>query len=505
MRSRHGVFYMRVVIPIGLRRLLGLKRREVKLSLKTVDAAKAQVLYCKKFVLMQKILQKDYSWEEEAENRQKTFERGLRLVRQFGLDPHDEFERDALEECCQSDQDLQAYVFAFDAVEEGARRRAARRAPPAVGARGASQPPLILPEAEPKDDLPLDAAIGRFVDAKKATGIRSATADGYGDQLRTFALITSEKRLELRISELTTEHMRQFAENLPRLPQRTRCRDPRSLAQILADPRPPISATTKRSYAIAVDMFLRWCDDQHYAIRPGLTSILNGVRKKNKNAKIGVRDQHGLTELKLMFESKEYRQGTFRLPSEYWLPLLATFTGARQGELCQLAVDDVLKGNEGGFWTISIHKGGDNLVKNNNAVRTIPVHPKLIELGFADYAMEQKAKGETRIFPEEKRNARGEFDRYSKSFNRQRKKWGINSTGEIKKDFHSFRHSIKTVLRNKVDSSIADLIAGHSDGDPNKVYFHGYDLDVLYDAVSKIQFDVDFDGIKRRGWRQRYD
>jgi integrase len=71
---------------------------------------------------------------------------------------------------------------------------------------------------------------------------------------------------------------------------------------------------------------------------------------------------------------------------------IALFTGARREEIASLKssnirpIDDVL--------SIEIEEG-----KNANARRMVPIHPKLIELGFLEYAKSIKNQGFAFLFP----------------------------------------------------------------------------------------------------------
>lgn len=60
----------------------------------------------------------------------------------------------------------------------------------------------------------------------------------------------------------------------------------------------------------------------------------------------------------------------------YWLILIPRYTGARMNEICQLKPDDITKE--------VIHIRGA-VLKTSNAKRSIPTHPKLIELGILDW------------------------------------------------------------------------------------------------------------------------
>ncbi len=98
---------------------------------------------------------------------------------------------------------------------------------------------------------------------------------------------------------------------------------------------------------------------------------------------------------------KATKAGTFRTfqPFHYWLPLLGLFTGARIGELCQLYLDDVRC--EGDVWFIDINQSSlDKSLKNEWSKRLVPLHPKLVELGFANWCDQLRKGGYKRVFPE---------------------------------------------------------------------------------------------------------
>ena len=60
----------------------------------------------------------------------------------------------------------------------------------------------------------------------------------------------------------------------------------------------------------------------------------------------------------------------------YWLIMIGRYTGVRMKEMCQLKPDDVT--------SEVIHIRGD-ILKTGNAKRSIPTHPKLIELGLLEW------------------------------------------------------------------------------------------------------------------------
>lgn len=78
----------------------------------------------------------------------------------------------------------------------------------------------------------------------------------------------------------------------------------------------------------------------------------------------------------------------------FWVPLIMLFSGARPGEIGQLAVSDVRQDH--GHWIMHIttegetHREGKS-VKTPGSMRVIPIHPELVRLGFLKYHTERAA------------------------------------------------------------------------------------------------------------------
>lgn len=91
---------------------------------------------------------------------------------------------------------------------------------------------------------------------------------------------------------------------------------------------------------------------------------------------------------------------------KFWLPHVGLFTGARVNEICQLnPCTDIRQDRRSGVWYLDItaeSDGPDGVVKSvktKGSKRRVPVHSKLIELGFLQYVEGMKGKGCTLLFP----------------------------------------------------------------------------------------------------------
>jgi len=169
----------------------------------------------------------------------------------------------------------------------------------------------------------------------------------------------------------------------------------------------------------------------------------------------------------------------------YWIPLIAIYSGARVSEICQLTKNDIDTCTS--YPVIKIRsKSADQRLKTVNAERDIPIHQRLIELGFLKYVEQVSSTCEANsLWPDlPKRNERsGGY--FSQWFGQYLKTLTLN--GEV--DFHSLRHTVRTQLVLKNVSEIAiDRLLGHSHAGSigSRTYTHIDHL--LPEVVSKLSY-----------------
>jgi len=108
-------------------------------------------------------------------------------------------------------------------------------------------------------------------------------------------------------------------------------------------------------------------------------------------------------DLKKIFNPESYGKTFYKKRAvisgdvKFWMPLLATFTGARLEELAQLKTEDIKTDADTGIVFLNITDSGiagdgeKKQLKNKNSVRPIPIHSTLIEVGFLDYINKRKS------------------------------------------------------------------------------------------------------------------
>jgi integrase len=148
----------------------------------------------------------------------------------------------------------------------------------------------------------------------------------------------------------------------------------------------------------------------------------------------------------------------------YWLPLVMLYSGARPAEIAQLAVADVRQ--EHGHWIMHIttEGEGEKSVKTEGSMRVVPVHDELIRLGFVKYRDGMEAAGHRRLFPEAKRNSRGQMvAEFSREFGRYLTRIKMKTGRGL--SLYSFRHGATDALRRAghLDEQFG-FILGHTGG-----------------------------------------
>lgn len=196
----------------------------------------------------------------------------------------------------------------------------------------------------------------------------------------------------------------------------------------------------------------------------------------------------------------------------YWLPLLALFNGLRCNEACQLELADVLTVE--GVSCIRVTDETDDeegagkgkSVKNKTSKTTVPIHPRLIEMGFLEFVKSRTVAGEgSQLFPELPRNREGRYaDIFSKWF--RRFLTAAIPGRRVKASFHSFRHSFRDAERRaKINPDIA-LRLGRwaAENSAANAYGEGFPMPLLRDELAKVDYpEVDLSHLMPKPQRIR--
>jgi len=173
--------------------------------------------------------------------------------------------------------------------------------------------------------------------------------------------------------------------------------------------------------------------------------------------------------------------------SLYWSPLIALFTGLRASEIGALEPSDLklLRGHDGANWYISVRG-----TKSENAVRDIPLHGGIVELGLIDLFKTAEQNGNRRVFEEWKKPKNKKFSeaRVIRNFNEKI----CSSIGEAgsRPGFHCFRHSLQArMARSGLDPKFQRAILGHSQKGMEADYYKKDIRDYAQAFCRLVKFD----------------
>ncbi len=241
---------------------------------------------------------------------------------------------------------------------------------------------------------------------------------------------------------------------------------------------PLLAPASINKYLTALSSLFSWAVMNDYADLNPVSGLRVALDKRADKQ----RRPFTADELKTIFAALEGETG-----SALWLPLLGAFTGARLGELCQLEAGDVRARD--GVEVISINDEGDKALKAKSAVREIPIHPALAEVGFLKFVAAARARGGGRLFDVTAAV-------YSKRFARFRRALGITGRDV---GYHSLRHNAADRLRNAgVELEMRNAILGHAQSAMGSRYGAGFSVAVLRAAIRKIDYDLDLSHLRAK-------
>ena len=379
---------------------------------------------------------------------------------------------------------------------------------------------------EKKGRLPnLREAFDAYVKAKTLTW-SAASAKDIPPQVRQFVEIVSELEhgRDIRVDELSREHIRSYFDTLKHLPCRLcgqRQFTGKGWLQLADMGRSGqierlLSVKTMEVRQTNVRSFVNWCELEYRGavqakyVNSGFPKVLSDKDIRRKGVK---REAFTQDELKALFgDMGKYVQATEGVPSRFWAPLIALYSGMRLEEICQLHLSDIAKEDGVLCFSINEESGGSGYVKHvksSAGIRKVPVHPHLWdELGLKKFVASRWAKtpkekyASTLLFPDlqERVNAVNHAtvklgSALTHWFTRYRRSVGVGGQhGEPStKAFHSFRHTVIEYLHKeaRVDLSMLQAVVGHEMVDMGVTENYAGDWAVktlLTDVIQKLNW-----------------
>ncbi|WP_394169032.1 tyrosine-type recombinase/integrase [Saccharospirillum alexandrii] len=166
----------------------------------------------------------------------------------------------------------------------------------------------------------------------------------------------------------------------------------------------------------------------------------------------------------------------------YWITYIASYSGMRSNEICQLMKSDVRFDSDSCRYFFSVNDEGEKRLKSKASKRNVPIHQRLIDLGLIDYVNSTNKE----LF--EGTDSKS-ITRWFRSY---REKMGVPSVSDTgnRKVFHSFRHTFTSkAASNNITKERIAAVAGH-DGVRTITdnYIHFDSLASLIDVVDVIDY-----------------
>ncbi|MBO5038967.1 MAG: site-specific integrase [Alphaproteobacteria bacterium] len=182
-----------------------------------------------------------------------------------------------------------------------------------------------------------------------------------------------------------------------------------------------------------------------------------------------------------------------RHPNIFWACMIALFCGARTNGATTLRYKDIITENGIICFDFKIDDEDKNDVikrlKTNATVRKVPIHSKLIELGFLDYIERHRKKNKNNFLFPRVLTKNGTYNvHFMRPLFEYLKKIGIKK--DRWKAFHSFRTNINKALRDcGVDETFRNDIVGWEGKTTPDRHYSTNSLEEIQPQLEKLDYD----------------
>lgn len=457
-----GTFYFRLVIPKDLRHIFG--QSYLRRSLKTSNILEAHhrsaQIHCllkqafDKVRPMKKLIDADKNgpaiWSVAEDDNDNSLKHTI-VIGNLKITYPDgrTVECEKIETDPNSERDTEQLKMTYSALGlDGT---------PGV-AQGLDQNSAKKIEAGIAQNNQLAGLISTYIESFVADKRREERTEKYCGALRDAITSLIDLIGDIPANKIDRGYVRIFVDKFRKLPS-NRTRSPRyrnlTVKELLSMPIPEedlVSKATFNNNLQKLSTFAIWLKKEN--VLAGENPFSDFFLDLGK-----ARDQwFALTEddVKKIFAPSSYIYDPKR-PSHYWVPLITSHSGSRIEEICCMNKSDIIQTD--GIWCYRLFEDADDKsTKNAGSERFVPIHKRIIELGFLKY-VDSLPEG-SKLFPNLNMTVNGYHSAVSNSFSRYLSRVGVKSD---KKSLKSFRHSVITELF-RLETAIEHIreIVGHS-------------------------------------------
>ena len=560
-RSRHGIYYFRIVLPDPIAAVLGQRELVRSLGIRSPKLARQSgyQLSLRLTPILER-LQRIMAIDPNAidpKNIKKLVVEGL----VFGSDGSMRAERvktsddpaiaqremKALSDTATAWRQVHDFTKGMDDETFARREAEAVKLRDEMLAMAATAQPATVPASVPPPASPA-SALGLIMPVRPATlaqtfadymktkaNIAVATITAYNGSFELFAtLVGGAHRMA---HEITKVEFLEFNDALSHIPAHAKKRGIKlgTAAEILKTP--PVKLG-KDGKPIDYDIISGDSANLHLTNLQGFFDYVIGSGRREGENPFTKMTRHSdgnqgggavgfeENELRTIFDPASLMKA--KRPGQFWGPLLALYTGARLNELACLDLVDFVE--EKGIPCISVRfvprakprtKAQKQSQKQEAAARTakqvknvtfrrqVPLHPDLWEIGLQEYIDDVRSIGATRLFPTMPLDKKGKWERrMSHDGNEYLKMVGVHINRQ--KVMHAFRDTVSDMLGiSDMDEFSADQWTGHTtQGIKAKHYRKKVAIDIqAVKGFKALDFPfIDTERIQyRKGWFNEYN
>ena len=260
----------------------------------------------------------------------------------------------------------------------------------------------------------------------------------------------------------------------------------KSLQQIVAMKNiTPMSVVSINHYLTRIASFFNWADTNGYIVK----SLAHGLNLKETELPDEQRKTFDREDIIRLLNALAEHRSKLK-PYQYWIPLVALFTGARQNEIAQLYLDNFKVID--GIPCIHIAKTHDDQrLKTKSSIRHVPIHPILAQLGFLDFLIDLKIKGQPRPWMDVKARRDGYGQSVQRWFGRFNREFVTTDEDKV---FHSFRHTFVDNLKQHgtEELKLKELVGHANESITTNRYGKKFTPEIQLDAIKRLDYEVDF-------------
>lgn len=458
MRNRHGsVWYARVYIPRHLQYLLQ-GRKEFRKSTTCIDKRQAGRVALRYWAGCQSLFelleydvakkkksgtfQIDYAITTDVLGKTHTFDYGGDKDREAAAR-----EQEAVREV------QQAAAATLELHKDNPELIKALVSASSSGEKKASTSPRVSDVVE---DFLSDRGRGR--------GLRDTTADGYRQFVQAFVAVMGD----MRVGEVSYDHATEFRDRLfsyPKHRNKSKKYRDRTEAEPSAMKIPKddcLHGHTISNHIGHLKVMFGWLESKRTIERNPFKGVEVAYGAESYAA-YSADDLERIFSSPLWQPDSAYACRATTSAATWWAPLLALYTGARPTEIVQMRLEDIETVDGILMASVVDDEEKGQQVKSKAGLRSFPVHPRLLELGFPDYIESLRKDGADRVLQGIALAKRLPGAGLGKWWNERNRKESFPGFKAPRKVFYSFRHTYFTSALHDADIKLEHVqqMCGH--------------------------------------------